>query len=433
MFYFKTDKKTIVDILQKIEPIARKNLLPFLECVRIDVSKNHIKLSTTQTDFTICEILIDDEISIDSDSENIYVNATQLLKIVKNTKAGNTIHFESVENDEQKQLRIKTKKTEYVLDGFNISQADKELDVAWTLELIQPDTEHFVFSTTKQIYNESINKVGFACAKKDEFREAYKGVSFCIKDNVIVTTTDGRIIANLSMRDIGNMTAINEQLDGITDFIIPTDMLPHIKRCLATKKDSDPENDVIEFYHMLSDDLITLRGKIVIKHQSGIISFHEVNAEFPDWRKYVYDNVKSKHIVFDVETFKEAVSDALVLKHKTDPVMGIRIEKDQICLKSVSSGVGTSTSVFDLVKNNSDEDFVIRFNCDIVKQFIEKFDTRLAMMRYESNKSGAIFQPVPSECMDYEVYSVKDDLDLDYQYMIMPVHDRTGRNEFDQG
>ena len=217
----KIKKELLLDGLNKVsKALSSNNLVPVLQGIKFDLTKEGLLLTASDNDITIQVFLNNtEEMEIEKEG-SIIIQGKYILDIVRKLPD----EFINIEVIDELKITIYTDNSEFNLNGINNSEYPN----------ISLDLSKNPINVNSRIFRSIINQTSFA-ASSDESRPILTGINFKITGDIMeCNSTDSYRLA----RRIIN---INENVDDNYNIVIPS------KNLLEFIKIMDDSEDNIDF------------------------------------------------------------------------------------------------------------------------------------------------------------------------------------------
>lgn len=332
----------------------RKNTIPILKNVKLEVIDNKLLLSATDMD-----ILSESKINtIDSENGKTTVPAQLFHDIVKKIPDDKTITIDLEEDDSV--IKIKYDKSKFSIPCLDTNEfpilGDEDMDIE--------------FEMPAEELSKLIDKTKFAMAA-DETRHYINGIflhSVKEEEQIIIKTaaTDAHRLAVASTK----LSTLKDEIDGI---IIPKKTVHEIRKIIENKKDIK---------------ISISRTKVKIIAGDNILISKVVDADFPDYKRIIpEDNDKIANL--NKKEFFEAIDRvSTVIVNKDHKTLKLSFAKNHLKL-SASTNDGSFADE-ELEINYDKEEFEISFNPQYLLEILNHIKEDQVQLKLKNDFTPAL-------------------------------------------
>ena len=322
-----------------IRGISSKNLIPILNCIKLELKKDGLYLISTDNELAIKSFIPKKDIdNIDTLGE-IVISGRYIYDIVR--KLGNELI--NVEEIVDSQVLISTDSSEFKLNCNNVSEFPN-IDLEFTDSPILIDGS--VFKT-------AINQTIFATSTQ-ESRPVLTGVNFKISKNIMeVTATD-------SYRLSKKVIELDQKISNNIDIIIPNRNLNEIIKLI-------PDDDTKIELHIFNN-------KVIYKINDLIIMTRLINGNYPDTNRLIPDKYEYK-IKVNLDSFYNAIDRASLLTNNDEKnIIKLETKKDVMIISSNIPEIGNVEEKIKIEKDTT-KDIKISFSAKYMMDAIKTFNS----------------------------------------------------------
>lgn len=362
----KLKAKEILKPLQSvIGVVEKKQTLPILSHVLINLDKKTLTLTTTDMEL---EISVTKKILNDK-SIKFTAYAKDLIDIVRKLPEETEIELE-IENEF---IYIKTKNNIFKLNTFE----SKNFPL-----LTKKQTNKPIKINQEKLIN-LIDKTSFSMGNQ-HIRTYLNGLYLELdKNNITFVSTDGHRLS------IGNLKQEN-QINEKTSVIIPRKAVIEIMKILDKDDDKEVELEISDNYFLLLGENKKLTTRLI-------------DGNFPDYKKVIPQEL-NEPITINKEDFLSNLQQASIFVEEKKKAVKLTFTKDILNIFSNSERGHAKTQI--KIKNQKLE-LEINFNIHYLISILEKIETKEVYIFIPSNnKHSCMIKP-----------SKKDN----YQYIVMPM------------
>jgi DNA polymerase-3 subunit beta len=354
---FIVNKPIIFKSLSHLQSIVnKKNTLPILSNILIEVENNLLTLSSTDMDISIRETINCNVIEEGSTT----LNAQIMFDIVK--KLPETSEVEFISND-GKILTIRSN-----VSKFSLSCLPK--DEFPIIETVSNNSKRL--KVNSEIILNLINKTKFAISN-EETRYFLNGLYFNIVEknnssNLNFVGTDGHRLATSSFV-ISNS---NIEVPGV---IIPKKTINELSKLLAENHD-DIEIDISS-------------NKIIFYIDNLILISKLIDGNFPDYTKVIPKN-NNNDLKVNRSNLLFAVDRVSTIANEKSPSIKFKLLKNLINLSSINSENSTATE--DIVVKYEGHEIEIGFNSRYIMDILDNLESEEINISFNDNSSPIIVE-----------------------------------------
>ena len=351
---FLVEKKTIFKSLSHLQSIVdKRNALPILSNILIEVSNNELTMSSTDMDISIKETVICEVIEEGATT----INAQLIYDIIK--KLHDESKIEIISND-SKILTLRSG-----VSKFSLSCLPKE-----EFPLIESKIEGTTLETkAENIYN-LIDKTKFAISN-EETRYFLNGLYFSVnneegKSILNFVGTDGHRLAKYSIQNHVNSKDIN----GV---IIPKKTINELYKLLSENSD----NIEIE---ISSNKIIFYIGKLIFISKL-------IDGTFPDYKRVIPKN-NNEILNINRSNLLSAVDRVSTIVNEKSPVIKFKLLKDLVNLSTFNNDNSSATE--DIQAKYQGKEIEIGFNAKYIMDILDSLNENEIQISFHDNSSPII-------------------------------------------
>ena len=367
---FLVEKKTIFKSLSHLQSIVdKRNALPILSNILIEVRNNELTMSSTDMDISIKEAVICEVIEEGATT----INAQLIYDIIK--KLHDESKIEIISND-GKILTLRSG-----VSKFSLSCLPKE-----EFPLIESKIEGTKLITkAENIYN-LIDKTKFAISN-EETRYFLNGLYFSVnneegKSNLNFVGTDGHRLAKYSIQNHVNSKDIN----GV---IIPKKTINELYKLLSENTD----NIEIE---ISSNKIIFNIGKLIFISKL-------IDGTFPDYKRVIPKN-NNEILNIKRSNLLSAVDRVSTIVNEKSPVIKFKLLKNLVNLSTSNNDNSSATE--DIQAEYQGNEIEIGFNSRYIMDILDNLNENEIQISFYDNSSPII---------------AKEKSNPDLTYVLMPM------------
>ncbi len=320
-----------------IRGISNKNIIPILNCIKFELTKDGLYLISTDNEIAIKSFINAKDIEKIEVQGEILISGRYIYDIVRKL----TNEIINIEEIIDSQVLITTESSSFKLNCNNVSEFP-EIDLEFSKNPIL--IEENVFKTT-------INQTIFATSTQ-ESRPVLTGINFKISNNIMeVTATD-------SYRLSKKMIELDSVVEDNIDIIIPSRNLNEIIKLISD------EDKKIEL-HIFSN-------KVIFKIDNLIIMTRLINGNYPDTNKLIPESFELK-VKVNLENFFNAIDRASLLTNLEEKnTIRLETKNDIMIISSNIPEIGNVEEKIKIIKNVATDikiSFSAKYMLDAIKTF----------------------------------------------------------------
>lgn len=322
-----------------IRGISNKNLIPILNCIKFELTKEGLYLLSTDNELAIKSFIPENEIEEIDTMGELLISGRYIYDIVKKL-TGEIINIEEIIDS---QVLITTDSSSFKLNCNEVNEFPN-IDLEFTNTPLLIDQK--VFKTT-------INQTIFATSMQ-ESRPVLTGVNFKINNNIMeVTATDSY---RLSKKRI----ILDSEVKDDIDIIIPNRNLNEIIKLI-----SDNDNKI---------ELHIFTNKVIFKVENLIIMTRLINGNYPDTNKLIPNEFELKVKVNLINLYNSIDRASLLTNAEEKNTIKLETKKDIMIISSNIPEIGNVEEKIK-IKKNIDKDIKISFSSKYMMDAIKTFES----------------------------------------------------------
>jgi DNA polymerase-3 subunit beta len=344
-----------------IKGVSSKNLIPILNCIKFELTKEGLYLLSTDNEIAIKTFIDKSEIEKIDESGDLVLSGRYIYDIIR--KLPNEII--NIEELIDSKVNISTSNSSFNLNCNNASDFPK-------LEL--EDNKNPII-INKKIFKNIVNQTIFATSNQ-ESRPVLTGINFNIVDNVLeCTATD-------SYRLSKKIVILNEKVEEKINIIIPSKNLQEIIKLF------NEEEDNVEL-HIFSN-------KVIFKFNTINIMSRIINGTYPDTKSLIPKEFLLK-IKVRLEDFYDAIDRASLLTSESDKNT-IKLESKNNLLV-ISSNIPEIGNVEEkiLCKKDNKEEIKISFSSKYMMDALKALECEEIFLMFNGEIKPIIVKNIESE------------------------------------
>ncbi len=339
-----------------IKGLSTKNLIPILNCLKLELKKEGLYLTSTNNDISIKTFIQKEQIEEIEEEGTIVVYGKLFYEYIKKLP-NETINLEElIEN----KLRIYTSSS---LSDLNCNEKDDfpRLDFSVKKKPIKLNND---------LFKNLVNKTIYAAANSEE-RPLLTGLNLQIKeDQLTIVATDSHRCATKTIK-------LNEKSETDVNIIIPAKNLTEFIKIL--------ENNVNEI------EIHIFNNRVLFKIDELYFVSRLINGNFPDVSNLIN---KEKPILLEInmlDFFHALERTAILSREENKQTVHLAIDKNSFQLKSIIPEIGKVEETIE-VKNNSDQQLEIAFSAKYMLDALRTLNSESILICLESATDSIIIK-----------------------------------------
>ena len=353
-----------------IKGISNKNLIPILNCIKFELTKEGLYLSSTDNEIAIKTFIEKRTIDNIDQLGSFVISGKYIYEIIKKLPNGLINIHEIIDS----KISIYTTESSFNLNCNNVSDfPDLELE----------ESKYPIILKSKEFKN-IVGKTSFATSTQ-ESRPVLTGINFKIDSKIMeVTATDSYRLSKITV-ELKNKQEENYNI------IIPTKNLIEMTRLFHSD-----ETDV---------EMHIFTNKVIFKFGTIEMMTRLINGTYPDVSKLIPESF-DLNIEIDLNLFYNSIDRAALLTNEADKnTIKLESNKNIITLSSNIPEIGNVEEKINVVKK-PDKEIKIAFSSRYMLE---------ALKTIESDKVELLFNG------DIKPIIVKDKEDLNMIQLILPI------------
>ena len=363
-------KKLLENLNYVIRGVSSKNLIPILNCIKFELTKEGLYLLSTDNDIAIKTFIPATDIeSIDEQGE-VVVSGRYIYEIVRKLPNG-IINLEEITSDV---LDISTDNSSFKLN-CNLVSDFPDIDLTLNEKPIILEQKTF-----KNI----INQTGFA-ASMQENRPVLTGINLKLENEFLTATaTDSYRVAQKKIK--------LENIDDNINIVIPVRNINELIKMLNF------EDDNLELH--------IFENKVIFKFNNILMMSSLINGVFPDVAQWIPNEFKLS-IKVSLDELYDAIDRASLLTSEAEKNT-IKLEiKDSIgVISSNIPEIGNVREQIHILNDNNGE-FIIAFSSKYMMDAIKTFNSEFVNLSFNSEIQPIIVRNPEDENLTQLIVPIK--------------------------
>ena len=322
-----------------IRGISNKNLIPILNCIKFELTKEGLYLLSTDNELAIKSFIPKKEIEEVDTLGELLISGRYVYDIIKKLN-GELINIEEIIDS---QVLITTDTSSFKLNCNEVHEFPN-IDLDFINEPLIVD---------KRVFKTTINQTIFATSTQ-ESRPVLTGVNFKVNKNIMeVTATDSYRLAKKRI-------ILDSNVSDNIDIIIPNRNLNEIIK-LITEDDNTLELHIFP-------------KKVIFKLENLIIMTRLINGNYPDTNKLIPSDFETK-IKINLNSLFNSIDRASLLTNVEEKnTIKLETKKDIMIISSNIPEIGNVEEKIKL-ENYEGKDIKISFSSKYMMDAIKTFES----------------------------------------------------------
>ena len=344
-----------------IKGVSSKNLIPILNCIKFELTKDGLYLLSTDNEIAIKTFIDKSEIENIEEQGDLVLSGRYIYDIIR--KLPNEVI--NIEELIDSKVNIYTTNSSFNLNCNNANEFPQ-------LEL--EDNKHPII-INKKVFKNIVNQTIFATSNQ-ESRPVLTGINFSILDNILeCTATDSYRLAK-------KIVTLKEKIEEKINIIIPSKNLMEI-----TKLFND-EDDNIEL-HIFSN-------KVIFKFNTITIMSRIINGTYPDTKSLIPTDFLLK-IKVKLTDFYEAIDRASLLTSESDKnTIKLESKNDLLVISSNIPEIGNVEEKI-LCKKDNKEEIKISFSSKYMIDALKSLECEEVYLMFNGEIKPIIVKNIESD------------------------------------
>ena len=366
--HFSVSKNVLLQHMQKVSKVSlSRSTMPILNSILFEVKGNDLSLRSSDIEITMITTL-----NVNGIEDGCLAIPTRIILDIINEIEEENIEINA---DSEGVINLTAGKGSYKIIG----RPGEEF----------PSIPNIVDISNVEIDNKILGRMikkTIIAVSGDELKPSLTGVLFKIKkDNIISVATDGHRLVCINRKDFSS-----EGFEG--EVIIPTKFL----NLLIGYLDRDGVTS-----------LAIGENHVKVELDSTIIYTRIIDEKFPDYENVIPSN-NEKFAIANVNDIISTLRRISIFSNKTTHQILFSINKEVSMISTLDQETRSSAEEEIELKYN-DEDMVIGYNAEYLREIIRNIDTEKVVMKLNSPISACIILP--------EVQEENEDLTM----ILMPI------------
>ncbi len=338
---FKINKGILLENLNYVsKALSNKNIIPVLNGVKFDLTKEGLFLTSTDSDMSIKCFIDKKDIKNIKETGSVIIYGRYILDIVRKLPSDD-IEIEDIDGNK---AIISTSTSKYNLNCFDIKDFPK-------IELNETEKPIKVLTG---IFKELINQTSFASSTQ-ESRPLLTGINLKILGDIL------ECVATDSYRLAKKILKIDKQISENINIVIPSKNINELVKIL------EDDNDTLEL-HIFSN-------KIMFKYKNLLFQSSLLNGNYPNTDNFVPTEFETEINLELNELFNVIDRASLLTQSKEKNIVQLEILEEKIIITSSSMEIG---KVEEVMKHNKKigPDIKISFSAKYMLEALKTFNTK---------------------------------------------------------
>ena len=354
-----------------IKGISNKNIIPILNCIKFELDKDGLYLSSTDNDIAIKTFIPKNLIDEIEELGEMVISGRYIYDIIKKLP-NNTINISSTIDNK---VAITTSNSSFTLNCNKVDEFP-------TLDL-EENTKPIILK--KKILRTLINQTAFSTSQQ-ESRPVLTGINFKIeKDKLECTATDSYRLSKKTIK-------LDEKVEDNINIIIPTKNLIELTKLFS----DDDENIEVHIFN----------NKVIFKFDNILLLSRLINGTYPDTSKLIPNDF--------LITFKVKLSDiydcidrASLLTQESDKnTIKLETTNEEVIISSNIPEIGNVVEKTNISKETK-ENILIAFSSKYMMDALRSFEAEEIELLFNGEVKPIIIKNPLSEDLIQLVLPIK--------------------------
>lgn len=370
---FSIKKNIILGELSNVSrAISPRNILPILNGIKFDLTKEGLYLTASDSDLTIKSFIKAKDIDKIDNEGTIIIQSKYLLDIIKSLPS-DVINFEVIDG---LKIIIYTDNSKYSLNCLN-SFDYPEID-------LEDNKTHIDLSASQ--LKKMIKQTIFAISTQ-ESRPLLTGINIKVNGNIL------ECVATDSYRLAKKIINLSTPVDDVINIVIPGKNINELDHILE-----DNENSNVEM-HIFSK-------KIMFKYENIIFQSNILNGEYPNTSNFV-PNEFSHIITVDLNEYKSSIGRAALLTQgKEKNIVKMEAKENELITSSYASEIGKVEDRIN-VQRNTQELISISFSAKYMMDALNSFEDKEILILMNTDSKPIVLKSTNDESLIQLILPIK--------------------------
>ena len=354
-------KKIMEHLNYVIKGISNKNLIPILNCIKLELTDEGLYLISTDNEIAIKSFIDKKDIEEIEELGEIVVSGRFLFEIIRKLD-NNIVNIEEIVDS---QILITTSNSSFKLNCNNVNEFPN-IDLEFVSNPILIDNKTFKNTINQTIFSTS----------SQESRPILTGINFKINSSMLeCTATDSY---RLSRKQIKLKEKINEKIDIVV-----------------------PAKNLIEIVKMIKDDskkieLHVFPNNVIFKLDNIIVMSRLINGNYPDTNKLIPKSFDLK-IKVDLIKLYNAIDRASLLTNEEEKnIIKLETKGNLAIITSNIPEIGNVEEKIEIEKDN-EQDLQISFSSKFMMEAIKTFQAEKIQLCFNGEIKPIIITDIEND------------------------------------
>lgn len=321
-----------------IKGVSTKNLIPILNCIKLDLTNEGLYLMSTDNEIAIKTFISKYKIEKIESEGSIVISGRYIFDIIR--KMNGIINIEEVVDSK---VYIYTDNSSFTINCNNVNDFPN----------LNLDVSKSPINIDKKIFKNIITQTAFASSTQ-ESRPVLTGINFKISGDIL------EVVATDSYRLSKKIVTLDCNLENLIDIIIPTKNLNELIKLI-----SDDEEKI---------EMHIFTNKIIFKFDDIIMMSTLINGSYPDTSKLIPEDFVLK-VNVNLAEFYNALDRASLLTNQDDKnTIKLETFDDKIKVSSNIPEIGNVEENI-LVHKEDNENITISFSSRYMMDALKAFNS----------------------------------------------------------
>lgn len=369
---FEIEQKILLEYLNyAIKGISTKNLIPILNCIKMDLTNDGLYLLSTNNDIAIKCFIPAKKIKNINSTGTIVVYGKYLYEIIRKLP-DEIVHIEEIIDDK---INIYTTNSSFYLNCNKVEDFP-------TLNL---EEQKEPIKLNNKVLKNIINQTIFATSM-DESRPVLTGINIQIKDNQL------KCIATDSYRLAAKVVEINQNVSNEINIIIPSKNIQELSRILSD------EDDIIEL-HIFSNN-------IIFKFSDIIFMSRLINGTYPNASALIPTEFMLKVKAKRVDFYNSIDRASLLTNEYEKHIIKLELKDNEITISSNIQEIGKVEEKLSVEKNN-ENNIIISFSAKYMLEALKSMDAEFVELLFNGDLKPIIIRNENDESLTQLILPIR--------------------------
>ena len=362
--YFEIEQKKLIEHLNYvIKGISNKNLIPILNCIKMELTNDGLYLLSTNNDIAIKSFIPANEITAIKSTGIIVVYGKYLYEIIKKLPS-EIISIEEVLEDK---INIFTPKSSFYL---NCNKVDD-------FPILNLEETNEPILINKKVLKNLINQTIFATSL-EESRPVLTGLNFQIINNKLkCTATDSYRLASKEIE-------LDQKTENELNIIIPG------KNMVELNKIVNDEDDVAELH--------IFNNNIIFKFSNIVFMSRLINGTYPNTSALVPNEFNLKFKVKKTDIYNSIDRASLLTNEYEKHTIKLESQNNEVIVSSNIPEIGKVEERL-IVEKNNDNNITISFSAKYMLEALRSVEEEYIELLFNGELKPFIIKNIEDDSL----------------------------------